>query len=104
MSVLKAPPKQPKNVTLQVRIDEDLKYRVDKYAEFLGTTEAYVVSGALRLVFNKDVEFREWLEKQEDTAAKAQTEPLLVATTGETHPSALGPSSPQANGGNGLFR
>lgn len=59
MAVLKAPPKQPKNATLQVRIDENLKYKVDKYAEFLETTGAYVVSEALRLVFNKDAEFKE---------------------------------------------
>lgn len=64
MSVLKAPPKQPKNATLQVRIDEDLKYKVEKYAEFLETTGAYVVSEALRLVFNKDAEFKSWLEER----------------------------------------
>jgi len=64
MAVLKAPPKQPKNATLQVRIDEDLKYKVEKYAEFLETTGAYVVSEALRLVFNKDAEFKDWLADQ----------------------------------------
>jgi predicted transcriptional regulator len=65
VSILKAPPKQSKNATLQVRIDEDLKAKLEKYAEFLDTTAAYVVSEALELVFNKDAEFKEWLEKQQ---------------------------------------
>jgi predicted transcriptional regulator len=64
MSILKAPPKQPKNATLQLRVDEELKTRLDKYAEFLNSTESYVVSEALKLVFNKDAEFKEWLERQ----------------------------------------
>src|SRR5260370_13739447 len=54
MSILKAPPKQPKNEALQLRIDEELKIKLEKYAEFLDSTESYVVSEALRLVFNKD--------------------------------------------------
>lgn len=83
MPVLKAPPKQPKNATLQVRIDEDLKYKLDKYAEFLETTGAYVVSEALRLVFNKDAEFKEWIEVQERNAQQAESEhaPMPVGST-----------------------
>jgi predicted transcriptional regulator len=56
--ILKAPPKQPKNATLQLRLDEELKIRLDEYAEFLDSTESYVVSEALELVFNKDAEFK----------------------------------------------
>ena len=67
MSVLKAPPKQPKNATLQIRVDEELRLKLDKYAEFLDSTAAYVVSEALRLVFNKDAEFKQWLESQATT-------------------------------------
>jgi hypothetical protein len=62
MSILKAPPKQPRNTTLQLRVDGELKLKLDKYAEFLDSTTAYVVSEALRLVFNKDAEFKRWLE------------------------------------------
>lgn len=64
MSILKAPLKQPKNATLQIRVDEELKIKLDKYAEFLDSTESYVVSEALKLVFSKDAEFKEWLERQ----------------------------------------
>jgi predicted transcriptional regulator len=71
MSILKAPPKQPKNATLQIRVDEELKTRLDKYAEFLDSTESYVVSEALKLVFNKDAEFKEWLERHGGNGAGA---------------------------------
>lgn len=80
MSVLKAPPKQPKNATLQVRIDEDLKYKIEKYAEFLETTGAYVVSEALRLVFNKDAEFKAWLESHEPNTRESEGDEVLAAT------------------------
>jgi len=46
MSILKAPPKQPKNSALQLRVDKELKIKLDKYAEFLDSTESYVVSSS----------------------------------------------------------
>ena len=64
MSLLKAPPQQRKNVTLQVRIDEDLRDRLVEYTDFLGSSESYVVSEALRLIFEKDREFKEWRNKR----------------------------------------
>jgi predicted transcriptional regulator len=70
MSVLKAPPKQPKNATLQIRVDEELRLQLDKYAEFLDSSTAYVVSEALKLVFNKDTEFKKWLESQTTNGEK----------------------------------
>ena len=70
MSVLKAPPKQPKNATLQIRVDEELKLQLDKYAEFLDSSTAYVVSEALKLVFNKDAEFKKWMESQTTNGEK----------------------------------
>jgi predicted transcriptional regulator len=73
MSVLKAPPKQPKNATLQIRIDEELKAKLEKYAEFLDTTAAYVVAEALKLVFNKDAAFKQWLEKDNANGSESHT-------------------------------
>jgi predicted transcriptional regulator len=64
MSILKPPPKQSKNATLQLRLDEQLKTKLDNYAKFLDASESYVVSEALKLIFNKDPEFKEWLERQ----------------------------------------
>jgi predicted transcriptional regulator len=62
MAILKAPPKPPKNETLQIRIEEHVRSRLAKYAEFIDSSESYVVSEALKLVFKKDAEFKTWLE------------------------------------------
>ena len=61
MPLLKAQPKQPKSATIQVRVEEDIKLRLDKYAEFIDSSPAYVVTEALKLLFHKDGEFKFWL-------------------------------------------
>ena len=102
MSILKAPAKHPKNATVQLRIDEELKTKLDKYAEFLESTTAYVVSEALKLVFNKDTEFREWLESQATNSMRSvEVEVVLPAESAK--PPAAPVVSPKAND-NGLFR
>ena len=62
MAILKSPPKPPKNETLQIRVEEHIRLRLTKYAEFIDSSESYVVSEALKLVFKKDDEFKTWLE------------------------------------------
>ena len=62
MAILKAAPKPPKNETLQLRVEEEIKSKLAKYAEFIDSSESYVVSEALKLVFRKDEEFRVWLD------------------------------------------
>ncbi len=47
--------------TIQIRVEEDVKLRLDKYAEFIDSSAAYVVTEALKLLFNKDGEFKAWL-------------------------------------------
>jgi hypothetical protein len=64
MAILKAPPKQLKNATIQVRVEEEVKLNLDRYAEFIGGNQAYVVSEALRLLFKKDQDFRCWRDRQ----------------------------------------
>jgi len=61
MAVLKAPPKQPKTTVAQLRLDDEAKTKLTKYAEFLDCSPSYVVMEALKLVFNKDKEFQAWL-------------------------------------------
>ena len=61
MAILKAPSKQPKTTTLQVRLDEEVRHGLDKYAEFLDANASYVVSEGLKFLFRKDKEFRRWL-------------------------------------------
>ena len=64
MAVLKAPPKQPKTTVVQLRLDEEAKMKLTKYAEFLDCSPSYVVTEALKLVCNKDKEFQSWLSGQ----------------------------------------
>ncbi|MGA8143747.1 MAG: hypothetical protein WB987_07660 [Candidatus Acidiferrales bacterium] len=64
MPILKAPPKQPKNAMIQVRVEESIKLNLDRYAEFIGGNQAYVVSESLKLLFKKDEEFKSWLNTQ----------------------------------------
>ena len=65
MSVLKAPPKQPKTTVVQLRLDDEARIKLTKYAEFLDCSPSYVVSEALKLVCNKDKEFQSWLSGQQ---------------------------------------
>ena len=60
LALLKAPSKQPKTTTLQVRLEEEVRHNLDKYAEFIGSNAPYVVSEALKLLFRKDEEFKRW--------------------------------------------
>lgn len=64
MSVLKAPPKQPKTTVVQLRLDDETKLKLAKYAVFLDCSPSYVVTEALKLVYNKDKEFQSWLAGQ----------------------------------------
>lgn len=57
MAVLKAPPKQPKTTVVQLRLDDEAKSKLAKYAEFLHCSPSYVVTEALKLVYSKDKEF-----------------------------------------------
>jgi predicted transcriptional regulator len=61
MSLVKAPTKQLKNTTFQVRLEEDVRQNLGRYAEFLDATPSYVVSEALKFLFRKDDEFKRWL-------------------------------------------
>jgi len=61
MPILKAPPIQPKNETLQLRVSQDLKFRLMGYADFIHASASYVVSEALERLFRKDAEFQEYL-------------------------------------------
>ena len=64
MAILKSPPKPPKNETLQIRVEEAIRLKLSKYAELIDSSESYVVSEALKLLFRKDDDFKTWLEEQ----------------------------------------
>ena len=74
MPLLKAQPKQPKSATIQIRVEEDEKLKLDTYAEFIDSSPAYVVIEVLKLLFNKDREFKSWLSQHTNNHNPDQTE------------------------------
>ena len=73
MAVLKAPPKQPKTTVVQLRLDEEARMKLVKYAEFLDSSPSYVVTEALKLVCRKDKDFQSWLSGQHTKTSEATT-------------------------------
>ena len=72
MALLKAPSKQPKTTTLQVRLEEAVRHGLDRYAEFIGASASYVVSEALKLLFKKDDEFKRWAGQHTNDRSQEQ--------------------------------
>lgn len=66
MPILNAPPVQTKNETIQLRVSHETKLRLAHYAEFIHATTSYVVVEALNRIFDKDRDFRAWLQQQTD--------------------------------------
>ena len=73
MALLKAPSKQPKTALLQVRLEEDIRINLDRYAEFLDANPSYVVSEVLKLLYRKDKQFQSWLAGQHPKASQPTT-------------------------------
>jgi len=63
LPILKSPPKQPKSVTIQARVEESVKTQLELYAEFIDASPSYVISEALKLLFRKDDDFRRWADQ-----------------------------------------
>jgi hypothetical protein len=84
MPILKAPPQQQKNVSLQLRVSEQVKARLGQYVEFLNCTESYVVSEALKLIFDRDREFRQWAEGRRTNGPESQDEQAVMKESKDT--------------------
>jgi len=79
--ILKAPPKQTKNESLQLRVSTEFKLNLHRYSEFISATPAYVVIEALNRIFEKDRDFKIWLEQHTRTANEIQNEPNPITET-----------------------
>ena len=84
LPLLEAQPKQPKSATIQIRVEEDIKLRLDKYAEFIDSSPAYVVVEALKLLFNKDREFKAWLGQHAHSAEAQRHTSKVAISKGES--------------------
>jgi hypothetical protein len=74
MALLKAPSKQPKTTMLQVRLEEEVRLNLDRYAEFLDANPSYVVTEVLKLLYRKDKEFQCWLVGQHPKTSEPTSE------------------------------
>jgi predicted transcriptional regulator len=81
MALLKAPSKKPKTTTLQVRLEEAVKLKLEHYAEFIDATPSYVMSEALKLLFKKDEEFKHWLDEHPTNGDDHEIEGRLFTKT-----------------------
>ena len=74
MAIIKAPPKQPKAVTIQARVEESVKAQLDQYAKFIDSTPSYVITEALKVLFKRDEEFKGWLGQQPNTGNNSESQ------------------------------
>lgn len=74
MPLLKAPPKQSKNESLQLRVSGEFKLKLQRYAQFLEATPSYIVIEALNRIFDKDREFKAWLQHHPNSTSAMQPE------------------------------
>src|SRR5260370_8044921 len=91
MAIIKAPPKQPKSVTIQARVEESVKMQLDQYAKFIDSTPSYVITEALKVLFKRDDEFKIWLgqytngQNSEHNQGEVLTKPAYQHKHPSTH-------------------
>ena len=73
LSLVKPPPKKPQTASLQVRIDDEARRNLCRYAEFIQSTPSYVVTEALKLLFTRDREFKRWLGQHTNSSHVSET-------------------------------
>jgi predicted transcriptional regulator len=81
MAIIKAPPKQPKSVTVQARVEESVKERLDQYAKFIDSTPSYVITEALKVLFKRDDEFKIWQGQQTNNQNREQIQGEVLKKT-----------------------
>jgi hypothetical protein len=81
LSILKSPPKQPKAVTVQARVEESVKTQLELYAEFIDASTSYVITEALKLLFRKDEEFKRWAGQHTNDHNQEQIKGVALTKT-----------------------
>ncbi len=81
MAIIKPPPKQPKSVTIQARVEESMKTQLDQYAKFIDSTPSYVITEALKVLFKRDDEFKVWLGQHANNQNSEQNQGEALTKT-----------------------
>jgi len=84
MPLLKAPPPQQKNETVQLRLSQGVKFRLARYAEFINASPSYIVTETLERLFKKDLEFQEYLTAYKPLDSDTNKEPEQVQSPAHT--------------------
>jgi hypothetical protein len=68
--------KAPARIALTCKVPEALATLVKYYAEFLDSTQEYVVTETLRVAFRRDKEFQAWLATSHAEMNLTERDPL----------------------------
>jgi hypothetical protein len=63
----------PKREQINIRLNPDTLETLERYCRFISSSQNYVVEQSLRLTFNKDRAFQEWLRHNRTTVEKKET-------------------------------
>jgi hypothetical protein len=96
MAIIEKPPAKVLRKAITIRLSEQIALELHQYATFLGGSLDYVVAEALKLVFRKDNQFREWL-KQNPIGTARSTE--VEAGTAGSVPASKTPLADTASTG-----
>ena len=84
MPLIQSPDPKPRKIKLTLRLDEPLTRTVQRYAEFIRASNEYVIAQALHYFFERDQEFKQWLEAHPNPSSHARlrrtktSQPTLV--------------------------
>ena len=79
----KVEPKQEKKI-VSARLDEETHTMLQRYAAFLGeATHDYIIAESLKRLFRRDREFKDWLEKNQQTP-QTDAKPTVASVSSES--------------------
>jgi hypothetical protein len=88
MPLIPRPVKPPARIALTCKLPEAIATLLKRYAEFLDSTQEYVVVETLRLAFHRDKEFQTWLATRHSQTRPA--DPPRPALASDGRPDARG--------------
>ena len=72
MSLITRQPKPPARQPVSLKLEADVFASLKAYATFLESSQEYVITQLLRLAFQKDKEFQQWLTEHGPSASAAE--------------------------------
>ena len=76
--------KAPPRVAITCKLPEETATLLKRYAEFLDSTQEYVVNETLCLAFRRDKEFQVWLASTPTLTPRDEQRPVASARSGES--------------------